>query len=385
MNDMNVLFLTMNPNRQSTTVPTEGWFRFLPERGLRPVLVSQESGVFHEWVVEQGIPAYQDSLPIPSKGNPFPFFRSLWHLRKIVRRHRIELIHCNEQNIYPMGQYLARNCRLPVVVSVHCRMAPGFSRWAFRGKRCPDRIFFISRGNMEACREGVADCIPESRWRLLYNGLNLDQFVPSEVEGDRFRHEHNLGSGILIGVACALRPGKQLEHAFEAAARIDSADFRFVLAGGPISGLEEYGESVLARGRELLGNRLVHLGHIRDMQGFYNALDLCVNASEGEACSISILESLACACPVVGYPSISVHEQVLPDGGEIVEQDNIDELTAAIQRWTHDRDWLKAQRPSARKQAERFDLKTLSYQLWDEYRDVLAERNRKSVKAASTL
>jgi hypothetical protein len=63
----------MNPNRQSTTVPTEGWFRFLPARGLKPVLVSRELGAFHEWALEQGIPAYQDALPFPSKGKPLPF------------------------------------------------------------------------------------------------------------------------------------------------------------------------------------------------------------------------------------------------------------------------------------------------------------------------
>ena len=33
---MTVLYLTMNPNRESTTVPTEGWFRLLRGRGLEP-------------------------------------------------------------------------------------------------------------------------------------------------------------------------------------------------------------------------------------------------------------------------------------------------------------------------------------------------------------
>ena len=52
---MRVLYLTMNPNRESTTVPTEGWFRLLRDRGLEPVLVSNTSGAFQAWAHEQGI------------------------------------------------------------------------------------------------------------------------------------------------------------------------------------------------------------------------------------------------------------------------------------------------------------------------------------------
>jgi hypothetical protein len=48
----------MNPNRQSTTVPTEGWFRLLPARGLEPVLVSRTLGAFATagwtWTVAPG-------------------------------------------------------------------------------------------------------------------------------------------------------------------------------------------------------------------------------------------------------------------------------------------------------------------------------------------
>src|SRR3989304_3633265 len=41
---MNVLYITANPPPASDHVPTEGWFRLLRERGLRPVLVSHSDG-----------------------------------------------------------------------------------------------------------------------------------------------------------------------------------------------------------------------------------------------------------------------------------------------------------------------------------------------------
>lgn len=369
---MRVLYLTMNPHRTSTTVPLEGWLRSLRQKGLQPVLACDRLGAFHEWAQTEGIPYYHVPLPFPNKVWPWKFLTSLVRLRNLVTRHNIQLIHCNEQDIYPIGQYLARWCALPIVVSIHCKLEAGFCRWAFGHMRSPRRMFFISRGSLEACRPGVAGVVPESAWRLLYNGVDTERFQPSAELRRQFRQEHNLQSNLVLGVACALRSGKQLDHFFEAAARLKDPRIKVVLAGGAprVRVIEEadYPEAILARGRELLGERFLHLGRLNELRGFYNGLDIFVNTSREESCSISVLESLACGCPVVGYPSISVHEQVLPEGGEIIGQDQIDQLALTLERWLADPSRLTAAREGARRRAEEcFDIRKLSEQLWDEY------------------
>ncbi|HEV3236186.1 MAG TPA: glycosyltransferase family 4 protein [Gemmataceae bacterium] len=374
---MRVLYLTMNPNRASTTVPTEGWFRVLRPLGLEPVLVSSETGAFHAWAIGQGISAYHVSLPFPNKWNPFPFAKSLWRLSRLVKRHGIQLIHCNEQNIYPVGQRLARLCGLPVVVSIHFTMDRGFCAWAFGGKKQPDRIFFISPGNLEACRPGVEGVISPERWRLLFNGLDLDHFCPDDSRRQSFRAEYKLGDGPLIGVACALRERKQLEHFFEAACHLPPK-VKVVVAGGPVPDEREYAQAVIGLGKANLGDRLIHVGHLDELRGLYNALDLFVNTSREEACSISVLEAMACGCPVIGYPSKSVDGQVLPDGGEIVEQDDTMKLSLALQNWLNDPARMAEGRRGARRRVETdFDIRKLSRQLWSEYQDVLLTTKRK--------
>jgi glycosyltransferase involved in cell wall biosynthesis len=370
---MKVIYLTMNPNRASTTVPTEGWFRVLGPRGLEPILVSHRTGAFHAWALGRGIAAYQVPLAPPSKVRPWEFLRSLWRLRDLVRRHGVRLIHCNEQDVYPIGQYLGRLCGLPVIVSVHCLMERGFCEWAFRGARRPRRIYFISRGSRDACRAGVEGLIPEADWRVLYNGLDLEEFRPDPALRERFRREHGLPpEAVVVGAACALRPGKQLEHLFEAVARHPLPGLRLALAGGPVPGDEAYAAGLLEGARARLGDRLLYLGHRDELRGLYNALDLFVNTSRQEACSVSILEALACGCPVVGYPSKSVDEQVLPGGGEITPQDRVDELAAALGRWSSDPGRLVAARAGARRRAvQDFDIRTIADYLWDEYRGLL--------------
>jgi len=374
----------MNPNRASTTVPTEGWFKFLPSHGLEPVLVSNEIGAFHTWATQQGIPAYHVSLPLPSKWAPWRFLWSLWQLRRLVRRHRIQLIHCNEYNIYPIGQYLSRICGLPVVVSVHFNMGRSFCEWAFNGSRTPKRVFFVSGGCQEICRPGVEGIIPESDWRILPNGLDLQHFRPDQALRATFRQTHGLTSELTVGVACALRPRKQLEHLFDAVARLPMAGIRVLVAGSAISGDEVYADNLLREAKRKLGERLIHVGHLTELRGFYNALDLFVNTSEEEACSISVLEAMACGCPVVGYASKSVDEQVLPGGGEIVEQNRVDLLSECLTRWLTDPGRLAAGSHGARQRVEdSYDIRKVSMTLLGEYQDLLGVRPQRQEAVCS--
>lgn len=381
---LNVLYLTMNPNRASTTVPTEGWFRMLRPKGLEPVVVTNRRGEFFAWSTQQGIPTYHVELPLPDKLRPWRFLRSLWKLRAIAKRHGIQLVHSNEQDIYPNGQYLARWLRVPVLVSIHSLMTREYCEWAFGGRRQPDRIFFISPGNLASCRPGVEGVIAHERWRMLYNGLDGERFRADAALRAEFRGRYGLGEAPVIGVACALRELKQVEHLF-AAARELPPDVKVVLAGGGVPGEEAYAQELLKRGRRELGERLVAVGHLQELRGFYNALDLFVNTSRAEACSISVLEALACGCPVIGYPSKSVDSQVLPGGGEIVEQDNVEQLVVALRSWLEQPDKRAAGRLGARRRIEReFDIRNISEQLWTEYQEVLLERNARQTSACDS-
>jgi glycosyltransferase involved in cell wall biosynthesis len=370
---MRVLYLTMNPNRASTTVPTEGWFRELRSKGLEPVLASKELGSFHEWTAAQGIPAFHVEMPVPSEFSKTRLIAPLWKLRRLVKRFGVQIIHSNEQDLYPVAQYLGKLCALPVVVSVHFTMDRGFCEWAFAGSRNPRTIFFVSAGSRDACRPGIEGVVPETKWRVLPNGLDLDHFVPDPERGRQFREQHRLGSGPVIGVACALRPRKQLEHLFDAASRLQVPGLRVVVAGAAVKGDEAYAEDLLRAAGERLGDRMVALGHLDELRGFYNSLDVFVNTSQEEACSISVSESLACGCPVIAYPSKSVDGQILPHGGEVVEQDNVHDLTTVLARWLADPNALRERRIGARNTAEAyFDIRKLSRQLWDEYARILA-------------
>ena len=331
---------------------------------------------------DRGIKTYQVQLPFPSKFNPLPFALALWRLTVVAHRHRVQLIHCNEQNIYPIGSYLSRFTGIPAVVSVHFSMGPGLCKWMFTGRRCPSRIFFISKGNLAECRKGVTGIVPEDRWRLLPNGLDLDHYRPDESLGRAFRSQHKLGDGLLAGVACAFRSRKQLEHLFLVAKRLP-ANVRIVVAGGPVPDEADYAASLIGDAQRELGNRFIHVGYLTDLRGLCNALDIFVNTSQEEACCISVLEAMACGCPVVGYPSKSVDGQVLPGGGAIVAQDDTEALADELVKWCSDAQLRTAGSHGARQRVEdEFDIRKLSLAVWDEYRDLIGRRTSSLVAAS---
>ncbi len=370
---ISVLFITANPNRASSNVPTENWFRILGKDGLHPVVVTNREGAFCNWTRSQNIKTHLIPLPVPDRRRPWNYFFAIWAIRKIIRRERVHLIHAIEQNVCPFAVDVARWCRLPVVVGIHCRVRRPFVEWALGGRRVPDRLLFLSEGSRDVCRPAVEGIIPESKWGFLPNGLDLRAFCPDAAAGARFRDEHRLGRELLVGIASWLRPGKQLEHAVKVMSDPQLRHATFVLAGGIAPGEEAYANQFLEHARNALRERFRFLGCLNDVRNFYNAIDICLNTSREESCSISIMESLACGCPVIGYPSVSVREQVLPDGGEITPQDDIESLIAGIARWISDRCKLADARLLARQQAVRFDIAALSQSLWCEYEALLSK------------
>jgi glycosyltransferase involved in cell wall biosynthesis len=376
---MRVLYFTDNLTGVSTNLSMQAAVQMLRPRGLQPVVVTNSpGGPFLRWLRDEGVPTYQCELPRPSKRWPFPFLASLVRLWRIARRHGCDLVHCNEHNIYPSVGPFARLAGYPVLCGVRFTMEPNFCRYAFGGRRRPDRLLFVSRGNLEACRPGVEGVVPEPTWRVLYNGTRLDQYRPDPEAGARFRQQHGLPPGVLVGAASALRPVKQIEHLIEAVARLPDPTIPFVLAGGPVPEHQAYAADLLTLGRARLGNRFISLGHVTDMPGFLGAIDLFVNASQAEGCSNSVAQALSCGVPVISYPSTSVDEQVLPDGGAIVEQDSVDQFAAELARWVGQPELRERGRVGARERAKTFDLRAITEQLWAEYQSVVNGRSAAS-------
>ena len=119
-------------------------------------------------------------------------------------------------------------------------------------------------------------------------------------------------------------------------------------------------------------NRVTFLGYVEPAEPLYHAWDVCVSTSAYETFGMTMLEAMACQCPVVAYPGGSVAEVIGADGGVLVADGDLGALVDAVRALAADRSHRSAMAAAGRHRAQRFDIRRSVDQLVAEYRAVLA-------------
>jgi glycosyltransferase involved in cell wall biosynthesis len=168
--------------------------------------------------------------------------------------------------------------------------------------------------------------LPESRLRVVHNGVNTERFHPDPAAGAAFRAKIGLAVGTpVIGMVGSFKRQKDHGTFLRMALRLleSRPDCRFLIAGDIVSGSEDskvYAAEIRALAEELnLGDRLLFIGNQQDMPGFYNACDLTALLSLREGTPNVALESMACGKPVIAS-DIADNAIIIRDGqdGHIV-------------------------------------------------------------------
>jgi glycosyltransferase involved in cell wall biosynthesis len=144
-----------------------------------------------------------------------------------------------------------------------------------------------------------------SRHGLAKRVTLIPHFLPdapletSAVSHDRASLKKQFGirtDRVLLSVGVVNRGHKRMDHLLEEAALLPS-DWSVVICG---NGNSAEGQQILKRGRELLGDRLVHLSMApQEMPKIYAIADLFVLASTQEGFGIVTLEAMRAGLPVV--------------------------------------------------------------------------------------
>lgn len=330
---MNVLYLTNNPHLGSTARILQSWLKLGDEVGVRGLVVVPQEGALTDWLRSSGHAFRVDPMPWPEMRHPS---RSACHALRIAfwaRRLNTQLIHCNEHNVYPFGRLLRTLLRVPIVCHVRFRLARDFCEWAFGGSRKPDYLLWTSQQQREDSLDAVDGIVPPERQRLVYLGLDLDQFGKHTEHRTMLRRSWGVQPGdIVIGTASALKPIKRLEDFIKSVQSVAKTGRRVVgvIAGGVVPEHEDYSSQLKCLATNTgLGDQLIFLGHLEPVEPFLHAIDIFVSTSEYETFGNSVLEAMACRRPVVAYRGGSVGE-VLGEAGYVVETGNLDRLQSAL-------------------------------------------------------
>jgi glycosyltransferase involved in cell wall biosynthesis len=303
-------------------------------RGLDParwrgVVVVPEKGWLYDEVQRAG------GQPIVlDRGSRFGLPGYFVALARLVRRHKVGLIHGHLFGPSYSASLLGLLVKLPVVGTLHGQvdlhpeerfkriefglLNRGASRVVFVSESL--RRFFLGTGLL---RSEITAVIP--------NGVDTARFSQAPDRSSRAPFGAS-DDEFLVGAVGNVRPAKSYDVLLRAAAllRARSVNYRFVVVGEADS---EWGLRLRSLCEDLgLADCVSFPGYLRDVTPALNAFDVYAITSQSEGFSISTVEAMAAGLPVVatrcGGP-----EEIVDDGitGILVANGSAEAVAAAIE------------------------------------------------------
>ena len=258
-----------------------------------------------------------------------------WRLSREVRARKIEVLHAHQYTpfFYSALAKLVPGRSPRIILTEHGRHYPDVvsakRRWTNRIvlKRFADAVNACCDFSRQALAE--LDGFPADRIEVIENGIQLDRYGPIEDRGP-LRARLGLDPGrryvAMIGRLHSIKDPTTLVRGFApvAAAR-DDTDLLLVGDGPLRSDLESLAESLGIK------NRVRFLGIRSDVPDILRAVDLFALTSVSEAASLTLMEAMASALPVV-VTEVGGNPEIVRPGieGMLVPREDFDATAQAL-------------------------------------------------------
>ncbi len=252
-------------------------------------------------------------------------------IAEVADAHGVDVLHCHHYSPFIYGQLAALVGRRRRVIFTEHGQLSGQKRSFKRSLlnpivgRLPTAIYAVSG---ELRRGMIDEGLPSRRVQVLHNGIDPGA-RPTSIARARARHALGIGDNVmLVGTAGRLDPVKDLSTLIAATTRLRQsvpAAKLAVIGDGPERGALEALASRVAPGAVLF------TGYRSDVRLLLPAFDIFVNSSTHEGVSLTVLEAMAAALPVVatrvgGTPEVVADNET----GVLVPSGNPERLAAAM-------------------------------------------------------
>ena len=223
--------------------------------------------------------------------------KAVLKLNKFIRKHKIDVVHCNAVNTLEMlflKQLLFRKTK--ILYTIHCLdQFAGYKkkRMKYLNKICNQFIAISSSVKQNAIDLGIK----EEKIKIVYNAINLNKFHgANEKPFDKMN--------VILGNVGRIVPHmKGQDILIEAVSLLKNkySNIKCVFAGKPDKGEEQVLTNLQNLAKEKgVGTQCIFLGNVEDVEGFLKTIDIFVLPSRCEGFGISLIEAL-----VLGIPCVS--------------------------------------------------------------------------------
>ncbi len=266
--------------------------------------------------------------------------RSVPALVRILRRHRIQVVHCHKGRARTLALMAGVFVRIPVLILNRGVSFP-LDRWNRLGYTTR-RVTAIVAVSESIKRSLVAQRVPADKIHVIYSGTDTTRFHPG-VDRHKIREELALSPDHYLITQIGIRSWKGNDDTLDAlqliATRAPRAHLLFVGANPAKEKILR--EKAGARG---LADRVSVLQYRQDMPEILAASDVCVDASyAGLGVTGTLREALATETPVIGT-ELEGNPELIEDQktGLLVPPRDPDALGKALLRLVERPDLAKA-------------------------------------------
>lgn len=293
---------------------------------------------------------------------------------KIIKRHRIEIVHLNN-GFTPFEALLAAR-----IAGVHCVVhLRGFPSWSRARRVGAHRHVSKAIAVSNAVGTSLAlTALPPDRVVTIYDPVDTDRFAAVANRREETRAAWGIGSDdVAVGIFGRVVGWKgQLEFVSAALLAMQTApEIKAVIVGDQSDGSAEYFDEVKRRIHESpFADRFVLTGYQPRVAELYHAMDIVVHGSvEPEPFGMVVPEGMAARRPVIAAGAGGPREVVTPGvDGLLVPPRDVGAMARAIVELARDptRRRLMGERGHAKVLA-RFTIPTISEQVVAVYRELL--------------
>ena len=290
-----------------------------------------------------------------------------WHIARLAKQYRAELIVGHDPRASRLGLTAARLLQVPMIGTVR-------GLYSTEGYTEAARVIGVSEGVRQHV---IAQGVPEERAVVVYNGVDVSRFVPPPDLGAAKRAIGLEPGHLVVGVVARLSREKGHDWFLQAAASLarEFPQARFVLVGDGSRHAE------LAQRAANLGieGQLVFAGYQAEIQRWLGAMDVLVLPSvTHEGFARVLIEAGAMQKPVITSP-VGGNAEAVVDGetGLLVPVNDVEALSTALRCLLGDETLRQRLGRHARQRVEaRFTVESMIEQSEAVYQSVLREKAR---------
>ena len=155
----------------------------------------------------------------------------------------------------------------------------------------------------------------------IHNGIDLNQFQPSENYIKLKEKLHLKNKKIILGVASTWDKRKGLDDFIQLASLLD-ANYKIILIGLTSKQIQNLPKNIMGVQRT---------ENIAELANFYSMADVYINPTHKDNFPTTNIEALACGTPVVTYNTGGSPESIDDETGKIIKKGDVKGLCNAIQ------------------------------------------------------